>query len=81
MENVKAISTLDFFTAYNKSFGNVDVNWDLLISMKVNKFLSASVNTTLKYDDDVKIVNEDGTTGGPKVQFKEMIGVGIAYNF
>ena len=81
MENVKAISTLDFFTAYDKSFGNVDVNWDLLISMKINKVLSASVNTTLKYDDDVKIVNEDGTTGGPKVQFKEMIGVGIAYNF
>jgi hypothetical protein len=49
--------------------------------MKINKVLSASVNTTLKYDDDVKIVNEDGTTGGPKVQFKEMIGVGIAYNF
>lgn len=81
MENVNLISTADFFTPYNSVFGNVDVNWDLLISMKVNKFLTASVNTTLKYDDDVKIKRADGTTGGPKVQFKEMIGVGFAYNF
>lgn len=81
MENVKLISTVDFFTAYDKSFGNVDVNWDLLISMKINKFLTASVNTTLKYDDDVKTLNGDGSQGGPKVQFKEMIGIGVAYNF
>lgn len=81
MENVKVISTVDFFTAYDSSFGNVDVNWDLLISMKINKFLSASVNTTLKYDDDVKNVRKDGTLEGPKVQFKEMLGVGLAYNF
>lgn len=84
MENVNLISTVDFFTAYDKSFGNIDVNWDLLISMKINKFLSASINTTLKYDDDVKNVkNEDGVEvkGGPKVQFKEMLGIGVAYNF
>lgn len=81
MENVKAISTVDFFTAYDDSFGNVDVNWDLLISMKVNKFLSASVNTTLKYDDDVASVTKDGIRRGPKIQFKEVIGVGFAYNF
>ncbi|NDV79902.1 DUF3078 domain-containing protein [Dysgonomonas sp. 511] len=81
MENVKLISTIDFFTAYDKSFGNVDINWDLLISMKINKFLSASINTTLKYDDDVKNVKKDGTIEGPKVQFKEMIGIGVSYNF
>lgn len=81
MENVNLITTADFFSAYDKSFGNVDVNWDVLISMKINKFLSASVNTTLKYDDDTKTVNDDGSQAGPKVQFKETIGIGIAYNF
>jgi hypothetical protein len=81
MENVNVISTIDFFTAYDKSFGNVDINWDLMISMKINKFLSATINTTLKYDDDVKTVEDDGTLRGPKVQFKEMLGIGIAYNF
>lgn len=81
MENVKLISSVDFYTAYDSSFGNVDINWDLMLSMKINKFLSATVNTTLKYDDDVKSVNNEGIQKGPKVQFKEMLGIGVAYNF
>lgn len=81
MKNVKLISTLDMFTAYDSSFGNIDINWDMMLSMKINKFLSATVNTTLKYDDDAKSINDAGIQKGPKVQFKEMIGVGIAYNF
>ena len=81
MENVHLVSTLDFFTAYDKSFGNVDVNWDLLLSMKINKYLSATINTTLKYDNDVKTIDADGNKRGPKIQFKEVLGVGLAYNF
>lgn len=81
MENVNIISTAEFFTGYDKSFGNIDVNWDVLISMKINRFLTATLNTTLKYDDDVKSVKDNGEPGGPKVQFKEVLGVGIAYNF
>lgn len=81
MENVNVISTIDFFTAYDKTFGNVDINWDLMVSMKINKFLSATINTTLKYDDDVRSVDDDGNPRGPRVQFKEMLGIGVAYNF
>ena len=81
MENVNLITTADFFTPYNKDFGNVDVNWDVLISMKINKVLSATLNMTLKYDNDVKTFNDEGVERGPKVQFKEILGVGLAYNF
>ncbi len=81
MENVHLVTTLDLFTAYDKSFGNVDVNWDILISMKINKLLSATLNTTLKYDNDIKTFDDEGVQHGPKVQFKEILGVGIAYNF
>ncbi|MFR9164843.1 MAG: DUF3078 domain-containing protein [Dysgonomonas sp.] len=81
MENVKVITKADFFTAYDSSFGNIDVNWDLLISMKINKYLNASINTSLKYDDDVNYIDDKGRTRGPRVQFKEMIGVGIGYSF
>lgn len=82
MTNVDLISKADFFTAYNHNFGNIDVNWENVISMKINKFLTATIQTTLKYDDDVKQLDDDGKIkGGAKVQFKEMIGVGIAYNF
>lgn len=81
MENVSLISTLDLFTAYDDSFGNIDVNWDVLVSMKINKYLSATLNMTLKYDDDVKYVDKEGKSQGPKIQFKEILGVGLAYNF
>ncbi len=81
MENVKLVSIADFFTSYDDQFGNIDVNWDVLISMKINKFLSASLNTTLKYDNDVKTTDDTGAIRGAKVQFKEILGIGLAYNF
>lgn len=81
MENVKLMTDVNFFTAYDKSFGNVDVEWNLLINMKINKYLNASLNTTLKYDDDVKYIDTDGNKHGARVQFKEILGIGIGYNF
>ncbi len=80
-KNVDLKSTLDLFTAYSESFGNIDVNWDLKIDMKVNKFLTASINTTLVYDDDVQYVDKEGVNRGVKVQFKEVLGIGLSYKF
>ena len=34
----------------------------------------------LMYDDDVKIAQKDGTKGS-RVQFKEILGVGVQFNF
>ncbi|RKE04268.1 DUF3078 domain-containing protein [Marinifilum flexuosum] len=81
MENVNLKSTLDLFTNYSESFGNIDVTWEVLLNMKINSFLTASVNTSLVYDDDVDYFNEDGINKGPRIQFKEIIGVGLAYKF
>lgn len=81
MENVKMITDASFFTPYNKNFGDVVVEWNFMLSMKINEFLNASINTTLKYDNAVKQMEDGIITGGPKVQFKEVIGVGIGYNF
>lgn len=81
MENVNLITNVDFFTPYNKQFGNVDVNWDVLINMKINKYLNATLNTTLKYDNDVKTFNDEDKKRGAKVQFKDILGIGVAYNF
>lgn len=81
MENVNLKSTLQLFTAYSESFGNIDVLWDVMINMKVNDFLTATVNTSLVYDDDVDYINKDKVNKGPKIQFKEIIGIGLAYKF
>jgi hypothetical protein len=51
--------------------------------MKVNKYLSVSLNTHLLYDADTKWedTNNDGTPDKAKVQFKEILGVGFSYKF
>jgi len=81
MENVNLQSVLDLFTNYTDNFGNVDVNWEVLIAMKVNNYLTANISTTLRYDDDVEYVNDKGVNEGPKIQFKEVVGIGLAYKF
>lgn len=81
MKNINLASTLTLFSAYNNNFGNIDVTWDLALSMKVNKYISATISTSLLYDDDIDYINEKGINEGPKIQFKEVIGVGFAYNF
>lgn len=81
MENVNLQSILHLFTNYSESFGNVDVNWEVMIAMKINKFLTANINTALIYDDDVEYVDKNGVNQGPKIQFKEIIGIGLSYNF
>ena len=77
MKNVSLQSKLDLFSNYFNNPGNIDVNWDVLINMKVNDYLSANLITNLIYDDDIHI----SATQGPRVQFKEMFGVGLNLKF
>lgn len=86
IENVKINTTADFFSDYLNNFGNIDVNWNLSILMKVNKFLTATVTTNLIYDDDIAIVLEKNSAGeatkiGPAVQFKETVGIGLTFTY
>jgi hypothetical protein len=80
-KNINLASTLELFTNYLKEFGNIDVNWSVLFTMKVNKWLAASINTQLIYDNDIIIGKTDTEPGGPRTQFKEVIGVGLSYIF
>jgi hypothetical protein len=86
MSNVNLSTKMDMFSNYLENPQNIDIGWETLISMKVNKFISASLSTHLIYDDDIKIVidrNEDGVpeAEGPRIQFKEVLGVGFSFKF
>jgi len=81
LKNVTLNSKLELFSSYIKEPQNVDINWELLISMKINEFLSANINTQLIYDDDIKYIDKKGTEHGPRIQFKEVFGVGLSYKF
>lgn len=80
-KNINLATTLELFTDYMQDFGNIDVNWSLLITMKVNKWLAASISTQVIYDHDIDIKTSPGGIAGPKTQFKEMIGIGLSYKF
>ncbi|MFT4752803.1 MAG: hypothetical protein ACI85Q_000338 [Salibacteraceae bacterium] len=85
-ENMTLSTQADFFTDYLNNFGAIDVNWNLTLLMKVNKFISATVTTNLIYDEDISIVLEKNNLGetlraGPAVQFKETVGVGLTYTY
>ena len=74
-------STLDLFTPYDDSFGLIDVNWDVLVGLNVTSMLTVTFQSTLKYDDDIKTFDDAGVQHGAKVQFKEILGVGLSYKF
>ncbi len=80
-KNINITSSLELFTDYLKNFGNIDVNWSLLLTLKVNKWLATSISTQLIYDDDIMIKTTPTSEPGPRTQFKELLGVGVSYKF
>lgn len=91
-ENVNLLTKIDLFSNYADNPQNVDVNWETIITMKVNSWLSASLSTQLIYDDDIAIVVDrkemvvDGEPTmvditGPRTQFKEVFALGLSVKF
>ncbi|HKC67133.1 MAG TPA: DUF3078 domain-containing protein [Bacteroidia bacterium] len=81
MQNVSFGTMVEVFSNYLKNPQNMYVNWTTLLSMKVNRFISATFSTQLIYDPLVKIKQSDGSLIGPRVQFKQVLGVGFSYKF
>jgi hypothetical protein len=88
LENVVLNSKIDLFSNYNEDPQNLDVAIDLLLNMKVNKYLTASITCNLLYDDNTKIPIYEEVNGvetkvaeGPRLQLKQSVGVGISVSF
>jgi hypothetical protein len=97
MENVTIQTKLDLFSNYLANPQNFDVNWETLIDMKVNKYISVNIGTHLIYDDDIDLEVDqldangnvmtaaDGITPltyfAPRTQFKQVLNLGFSYKF
>ena len=81
MKNVSLQTKLDLFSNYLNNPQNIDVDWKILINMKVNEYLSANLVSQLIYDDDIKILDPDSGESAPRVQFMEMFGAGLSFKF
>ena len=71
MENVSAENILSLFSNYLKDPGNIDINYNLKIAMKINKLLTANLDFQVIYDDDAFA----------GFQTREVFGLGVNYGF
>jgi phosphate/sulfate permease len=82
-KGITLTTDLQLFSNYLKDPQDIVVDWTNLIQLKVNKWISVTVNTELIYDQNIliPIYNGDVLVGkGPRTQFKEISGLGLAYN-
>jgi hypothetical protein len=85
MTNVNLMAKLDLFSNYENNPANIDVNFDLLLGMKINKLITVSLGVTVIYDDDIMIEDGESAPGvpkvGPRTQLRQTFGVGLAKKF
>jgi hypothetical protein len=85
MENITVTSRLELFSNYADKPLNFDVNSDTRINMQVNRYISANLLLQMMYDENTRVnVFENGVlvgTTGPRVQIKQVFGLGFSYRF
>lgn len=79
MKNVTWKSDINLFSNY-EVFGNMVVNFNSVIRMQVNKFISTRIETVLIYDEEVFIKQDDGSSK-QAVQLQNLINFGISLDF
>ena len=84
VKNITLVNKLSLYSDYINNFGNIDVDCDLSLDLVVNQYVKANIGARVIYDDDIKAkeeVNGTQVTVGPKAQLKQLLGVGIVYQF
>ena len=83
-KNIMLDQRLTLYTDYLNNFGNIDVNFEFHLDMTVNQYVKANIGANIIYDHDIKATEEiagELVTVGPKIQLKQMLGVGLSYTF
>ncbi|MFO7754917.1 MAG: DUF3078 domain-containing protein [Bacteroidales bacterium] len=92
LEDIKLTNKVRLFTNYINNPLNVDIDWEMIATAKLNWYTDIRLNTHLIYDDDtlIPVKDNDGEPvlddeGNPKkvpmIQFKEMIGLSVIFRF
>lgn len=83
-KNITIENRLSLYSDYINKFGNVDIDYDLTLELVVNEHVKTNIGMHVIYDDDIKAkeeINGQQVTVGPKLQLKQILGVGVVYNF
>lgn len=84
VKNITLVNKVVLYSDYINRFGNIDIDYDFMLDLVVNQYVRASIGAQIIYDDDIKAKKEvDGkqVTVGPKLQLRQMLGVGLVYTF
>ncbi len=79
MKNVTIESKLNSFAPYKSITENL-VNWNTLLSMKVNDYVNATFALDVIYDPNTVVLRNDGTSG-PATQIRDVLAIGLSYKF
>lgn len=74
-------SDLILFSDYLNNPQNIQVSWDVDASLALSKFFTLTLRTSLMYDHNIKIADANGNNAQPRIQFKEIVGIGFTYTF
>ena len=83
-KNIIWENRLSLYSDYINHFGNIDIDWQMQLELVVNEYVKANIGAHFIYDDDIKAKEErngEQVTVGPKLQLKQLLGVGLSYNF
>ena len=72
-KNISFVSKLEYFTTYKK----VIASWENTFDFKLNRYLSTKLFLHARFDDGVKLTEENDTY----FQFKEMLTFGLSYTW
>lgn len=81
-ENFTFMTRGDLFSNYLRNPQNMDVSWETLWTLQINKWFAATFNTLLLYDHDTNLpkTDKDGVQyTGPGTQFKQTLGIGLTF--
>ena len=84
VKNVILVNRLVLYSDYINNFGNIDIDYDFMLDLVVNQYIRANIGARIIYDDDIKAKEEvygSQITVGPKLQLKQMLGIGLVYTF
>lgn len=84
VKNVVLENRLSLYSDYINKFGNVDIDFDLTLDLVVNQHIRTNIGAHVLYDDDIKTkeeVNGEEVLRGAKTQLKQVLGVGLVYDF
>jgi hypothetical protein len=92
IESVTIVNRVQLFTNYIHKPQNVDVDWEMIVTAKLNWFTDVRFNPHLIFDDDTRtdeqykngqpVLNTDGTPKKTaRIQFKEMLGLSLFFRF